>query len=365
MTSVAIDSKGQFAFYIPTVTYSCPSNTWNSHCCDINILKRSFGILIVLYSVVMILNLVMPELSEAAMNGMLIGAFLMWNVLNHRQSIMSSFDIFMTTIFGGLLMSAFCGTISLYFHIGRYLTKLTFSNFVMAIMMEICFDWITSIYIQLGSAFIMSIVFQFIQISFSVLLGGLQLAIGLSYLLKVGNIHRILVNNFHALTSIYLSPWENDSIYDFVRPNFINYKIKLNLLDYLLLMFYVIGAVFLTIRKEIYFRKNPNADHFFSECENIEEYNRNVARKRRKNCVIGIKRTSNGQLKIVSRCRRRHHYRSNVINERSPLISHWLESDESEDDVFESPNTNSRFMRTLSSESKERLAEIQNFDSQP
>lgn len=317
----------------------------------------------------MIFNLVLPELMESIMAGMLVGGFGTLVILKNCHVNMSSFDIFMTTIFGGCFMSAVFGTISLYFRIGRYLTKLTFSNLLMAIIMEMAFDHTTSPYLQLGGAFVMSLGFYFIQISFSVLLGGLLLFMGLSHLLKVGNIHRILVNNFHVLTTVYTSSSsaESDSIWSFVRHNYINYKIKMNTLDFTFLLFYIVFAIFLTIRKEIYFRENPNVldgDRFFSECENVGEYNRNVARNRLQHCLIGIQRSAvNGQLMIVSRCRRRHTFRSNIINERSPLISHWLASDEEEDEVFESPNTNSRYMRTLSSDSKERISAIQNFSA--
>lgn len=317
--------------------------------------------ILVIYSAVMILNLMMPDLIESTMNGMLIGSFFTLAYIKNRQLLMGNFDLFMTTIFGGLVASAICGTISLYFHIGRYLTKLTLSNLLMAIIMEVLFDCITSIYWQFGLAFVMSIGFLLIRISFSVFLGGFLLIIGLSNLLKVGNIHRILVNNFHALTTAYSFSAQDDSVWSVVRSNFINYKIKLNLLDWFLILFYVTGATVFTIRKEIYFRQNPDlfdSDGLFSDCDNIDQYNRRVGRNRRQKCVIGFR--SDGRLKIVSRCRR-HHYRSNVIHERSPLISHWIASDESEDEVFESPNSNLRYMQTLSSESKERIAAIQNF----
>lgn len=312
----------------------------------------------------MILNLVMPELIESIMNGLLVGTFTTLVIFKNHHIIVSNFDIFVTAVFGGCFMSGVFGTISLYFRIGRYLTKLTFSNLLIAIIMEIIFDCTTSAYVQIGGAILMSFGFYFISISFSVLLGGFLLIMGLSHLLKVGNIHRILINNFQVLTSIYS---ENDSVWSFVRPNFINYQIKLNLLDFTLLLVYFVASILLTIRKEIYFRNNPNlldADHFFSEYENIGEFNRKVARNRRENCLIGIQRSAaNGQLKIVSRCRRRHHYRSNVIHERSPLISHWIASDEEIDEVFESPESNLRYMRTLSSDSKERIDAIQKFNS--
>lgn len=115
------------------------------------------------------------------------------------------------------------------------------------------------------------------------------------------------------------------------------------------------------MRKEYYYRNHPELLEckLFSESE-IRDYNRRIARNRRVRCIIGIRQTG-GKLKIVSRCRR-HHYRSNVVHERSPLISHWIASDESEDEVFESPNPNSRYMSKLSSESKERVDAIQNFE---
>jgi hypothetical protein len=363
INSVAVDSNGHSSFYIPTVTYSCPANTWNEHCSDIDMLKRAFGVVLVLFSVVMILNLVMPELIEAMLSGLLVGAFWSLVYMKNHELMMSNFDRFMTTIFGGFFVSAIFGTISLYFRVGRYLTKFTFSNFLMAIIMEIFFDSVTSIYWQFGGAFVMSLFFCFVKLSFSVMLGGFLLICGLSHLLKVGNIHRVIINNFNALST---SSSTEDSVWDFERSNFINYKIQLNLLDYSLIMFYIVGSVLLTIRKEIYFRDNPNlydAEQFFSEYDDIYSYNRNVAKKRRDGRIIGIQKSSSrNQLRIVSRYRR-HHYRSNVINERSPLISHWIASDESEndDDVFESPNSNSRFMESLSAETKERVDAVQDF----
>lgn len=291
------------------------------------------------------------------MNGMLIGSFVSLSIITRRQLLMSNFDIFMITIFGGFLSSMFFGLISLYLPIGRYLTKFTFSNLVMAIVMEISFDNISSVYLQFGGAFIMSLGLCFIGISFSMFLGGQLLIMSLSHLLQIGNIHRILVNNFHALTSRYPSTSPEKSFWSFFRYNFINYKINLNLLDWTLILFYLIGATVLTLRKEIYFLENPDLVY---EDGNTDQFNRDLAKNRCQNCVIGIK--SNGRLNIVSRCRR-HHYRSNVIHERSPLISHWIETDESGDEVFESPNTNSRFMQTLSLESRERLGAIQNFNN--
>lgn len=137
-------------------------------------------------------------------------------------------------------------------------------------------------------------------------------------------------------------------------------------MDYLLLLIYVVGAIGLTIRKEKYFFEHPSVvdpDHIFSDSGDVHTYNCDVARRRRNNCIVGIERRRGQCNLIVSRCRRHHHYfRSNVINERSPLISHWLASEEGDDEVFESPESNARFMQRLSPESQERLNAIQNFE---
>lgn len=277
--------------------------------------------------------------------------------LRNQSFEMTNFDVFMTMVFSGLVSSAIFGTISLHFPMGRYLTKLMFCNLLMAFIMEIIFDCTSSIYIQLGGAFILSLSFVFIRISFSVYLGGLLLITGLSHLLKFGNLHRVLVNNFRVLTTAYDS---DDSLWSLSRQNFINYQIKLNLLDFSLIMFYIVGATLITIRKEIYFRENPAHEDDLFRHSDAEEHNRRNAMNRREKCVVGIR--SQQRLMIVSRCRR-HHYRSNVIHERSPLISHWVNSsDTSDDEVFVSPRTNLRYMRTLSSDSRDRLNAIQNFN---
>lgn len=286
----------------------------------------------------------------------------------------------MTVVFGGLFIAAIFATISLYFSTGRFLTKLTFANLLMAIVMEIFLETYTSVYWQFGSAFVVSIGFHVIKISFSVLLGGLLLIMGLSHLLKVGNIHRVFINNLYALTSVYTFPpkYSDDSVWSLERQNFINYHIQLNPLDYALILLYVIGAVVLTVRKEFYFYANPDqvdGNEFFNSNESIGEFNRGLARRRRDQSIVGIQgqrikigkiirisRFNKTKYSIsVSRCRR-HHYRSNVIHERSPLITHWLASDSDDDDVFVSPNSNLRYMRTLSSESRERIDQIQNFE---
>jgi CRISPR/Cas system-associated protein Cas10 (large subunit of type III CRISPR-Cas system) len=145
----------------------------------------------------------------------------------------------------------------------------------------------------------------------------------------------------------------------------INYDAPLLLWDYVLLLFYFIFAIILSIRKEKYFFEHPqvvNSSFIFSEGELIRDFNCEVARRRRDQRIVGIDRRTGPCGVLVSRCRRHHFFRSNVINERSPLISHWLTSDEGDDDVFESPESNSRYISRLSPESQERINAIQNFE---
>lgn len=358
INTVIVSPEGRSTFFIPAVTYSCPHNTWNAHCTDIDMLKRALSVLLVLYAIVLMLNLVMPELLEAAMNGMLAGSFTILMTTKSHQAEMSNFAIFMSTVIGGVFFAAVFAVIAFRFRIGRFLTKLTFSNLLMVVIFEVIFDSYTSIYLQFGGAFALAVVLHFVQVSFSVFLGGLLLINGLSLLLRVGNIHRMFINNFLSLSLEY--PSDDDSIWNFNRSNFINYKLELNLVDASLLIFYVIISILLTARREIFFRNNPNLfDGHMLLSETDEAFNRRVGKSRRDRKIVGI-RNSKGKLRLVSRYRR-HHYRSNVINERSPLISHWLTSEDSDDEVFVSPNSNSRFMRTLSSSSLERIDAIQNF----
>lgn len=356
INSVVFNDLGQPTFFIPIVAYSCPPNTWSSHCSDINVLKRSLSVCLVIFSTVMILNLVSRDMVEAVQNGLLIGSFLTFAHLNSSETEMSEFGVFMSTIFGGIALGGIFSVVALHFHIGRYLSKLVFSSIIMAIIMETFFEDTTSVYLQLGGTIVLSIGLACLELSCSVFLGGLLLIMGLSHLLKIGNIHRFIACNVNALTLALLP---GDSLWSFTRQNFINYKVRLNLLDFAFIVFYILSSIFFTIRKETYFRELETSE-LLNHSDNIEEYNRVNARKRRQNCVIGIRIQK--RLNLVSRCRRPH-YRSNVIHERSPLISHWVASDDSEDvdDVFVSPNSNSRFMRTLSSDSRERVEAIQNF----
>jgi len=365
--SMVKDSQGNVAFYVPAVTYACPPNTWNLHCTDVSVLKRAMSILLVFLTLVLIFNLMMPELIESILNGMIIGFAAATFFLQSHHLGLSNFEIFITIILWSFVVGAVCGFIALYFHVGRFLTKLTFANLLVIFAMEIFVDAVSSPYIQFSVAFSIAVLFHLSKVSFSVLLGGLLFIMSLSQVLKIGNLHRIPINNFYALTHVYkISNTPTESVWNVTHANFINYSIELNAADYALLLFYVVASILLTIRKENYFRDNPHlldAEHFFSSSSDIEQFNRATARRRRRKCLVGIRATASNQYRIVSRSRR-HQFRSNVINERSPLISHWLASDEGDDEVFESPESNTRFLRALSSGSRERIDAIQNFDEQ-
>lgn len=76
INTVVKGKNGEISFYVPVVTYSCPQNSWSEHCSDISFLKSALSVVLVMHSIVMVLNLLVPDLMEAIMNGMLIGGFL-------------------------------------------------------------------------------------------------------------------------------------------------------------------------------------------------------------------------------------------------------------------------------------------------
>lgn len=367
--TIVIDEDGNTAFYVPSHSYSCPYNKWGKYCSEISPLRRSFAILVTLIAVVLMVNLVLPTLMDGVLCGMLFGGFGTMIYLKSYTFDLSNVEIFLLTAIGGFLISTLIATITSYIKMGSYLTRLLFSIILLTYFMELCSENVSSIPIQLALAFALSILLVFVQITFSVILGGLILIIGLSQLLKVGNLHRPLINNFHIFTTSYaLSNDDNiTSFMDILRPNFINYKITLNAVDYSLLLFYLLITIILTIRKERFFEINANMLRprkiFYGRNESVNEFNRLNGRKRRQRQLLGSTGTTHNEVKIVSRCRR-HHFRSNVLNERSPLIAGWLSSSDDDcDEVFISPQSNSRYMSQLSPESADRISAIQKFNN--
>lgn len=366
--TIVIDEDGNTALYVPSHSYSCPYSKWGKYCSEISPLRRSFAILVILIAVILMVNLVLPTLMDGVLSGMLFGGFGTMIYLKSYTFDLTNVEIFLLTAFGGFLISTLIATISSYIKMGFYMTRLLFSIILLTYFMELYFDDVSSIPIQLALAFAFSILLVFVQITFSVILGGLILIIGLSQLLKVGNLHRPLINNFHIFTTSYaLSNDDNiTSFMDILRPNFINYKITLNAVDYSLLLLYLLVTVILTIRKERIFENNTSMLRsrkiFFARDESVDEFNRLNGRKRRQRQLLGSTGTTHNEVKIVSRCRR-HHFRSNVLNERSPLIAGWLSSSDDEcDEVFISPQSNSRYMSQLSPASADRISAIQKFD---
>lgn len=193
INTIVRSKNGEIAYYIPSVTYSCPQNSWNSHCSDVSFLRRALAVLLVIHSIVIILNLLAPDLIEAFLNGMLYGGVISIIFIKSNQLIIQGFDYFITIIIGAFFVAAILGTCALYLPIGRYLTKLTFSCLLMAFIMEIIFEDFTSPYAQFFLAFLISIGLHYIKVTFSVFVGGLVLIVNLSYLIEIGNLHRILI----------------------------------------------------------------------------------------------------------------------------------------------------------------------------
>lgn len=365
--TLVIDEDGNSAFYVPSHSYSCPYNKWGKYCSEISTLRRSFAIVVILIAVVLMVNLFLPSFMDGVLSGMLFGGFGTMIYLKSYTFGLSNVEIFLLTVFGGFLISSIIATVSSYIQMGSYMSRLLFSFILFTYFMELTFEDFSSIPIQYALAFAFSILLIFVQITFSVILGGMILIIGLSQLLKVGNLHRPLINNFHIFTTSYaLSNDDNiTSFMDIIRPNFINYKITLNAVDYSLLVLYLLITVILTIRKERFFENNTQIGSrkmFHGRDESVNEFNRLNGRKRRQRQLLGSTGTTHNEVKIVSRCRR-HHFRSNVLNERSPLIAGWLSSSDDDcDEVFISPQSNSRYMSQLSPASADRISAIQKFD---
>lgn len=310
----------------------------------------------------MILNLMSPDFIESILNGMLFGALLTVVFVKTHNIEFQPFDYFILIIIGACFMSAIIGLVTLYIPTGRYLSKVTFSAFVVIFIMEIFFETIISVYLQFIMAIVLSIMISFIPITFAVITGSIILILNMSYLLKVGNLHRIVVNNFIAITTFPVG-FEDESYFDFIRPNYINYRVSLNIVDYGLILFFILCSIYLTFRKEKYFFGHPNVvqrDNIFSDSASIRDYNCEVARRRRDQCIVGIRRTSKrGGYRVISRCRKHLHFKSNLINERSPLISHWMTNDDEEDIFRTPPDTSSKIKINTSSSSDQQQTPVE------
>lgn len=246
------------AYFVPVASYSCVPNTWSLNCTDNNFVKRGFSIVLILFSVVMILNLMAPEFIESILNGMLFGGFGTILFIESFDLSLQGFDYFITVIVGSFVVSAVLGLITIYFAIGRFLSKFTLSLFCVLFGMEIFFDTITSAYLEIIFAMILSILLSFVPITCSVILGSLLLVLNISFLINFGNLHRFMINNYLALTTLPVESI-NETYYDFIRPNYINYTVTLTYIDYFLLVLYIVLSIYFTIRKEKFFSVHPEA----------------------------------------------------------------------------------------------------------
>ncbi|CAG9805492.1 unnamed protein product [Chironomus riparius] len=265
--------NGKMTYYVPVASYSCEPNTWSSHCTENDFVKRGFSIVLILFSVVMILNLMAPEFIESILNGMLLGGFITILLMKSYDFDLQGFDYFITVIVGSFVVSAILGLITIYFAIGQFMSKFTLSLFFVVFIMEIFCDNITSAYLEVIIAIILSILLTFVPITCAVFLGSLILTLNISFLFKYGNLHRFMINNFLALTTL---PGEsiNETYFDFIRPNYINYKVSLSYVDFIMLILYIVMSIYFTYRKETFFSGHPEAleqNVIRTEYERMEE----------------------------------------------------------------------------------------------
>ncbi|XP_070494461.1 uncharacterized protein [Chironomus tepperi] len=258
INTVIKGKNGKMAYFVPIASYSCPQNTWSSSCKENNFVKRGFSVVLILFSIVMIFNLMGPEFIESMLNGMLFGGFGTILLIESYSIGLQGIDYFITVIIGSFVVAAVLGLITIYFEIGQYLSKFTLGLFFVIFVMEIFFDSVTSVYLEVIIAIILSIILTFVPMTCAVFLGCLILNLNISFLLKFGNLHRFMINNFLALTTL---PAEsiNESYFDFIRPNYINYKVSLNYVDYIMLVIYIVMSIYFTIRKEKFFFVHPEA----------------------------------------------------------------------------------------------------------
>ena len=318
------------------------------------------------------MNLILPRLVEAVISGALLGGFGTVIVLEKSELGFTNFEIILCVIIGAIFMGSLLGFIGAYVPpVGAILTRFILANILVSYFFETFFGSYSSTILQLVFSMLLSLGLAWINITFSVILGGFLLVLGYSQLAR-GNIHRALMNHIHSLLySFSLGTTPSSSIRTPLKYNPINYYVELTCFDYFLLGCFIISATFGTMIKQKYLERYPDGHQGILRDDSNQ--NNALDRKRRRLYYDTIRSQESRfvlqslkwslashyyiSIRIISRHRRRHYYRSNVVNDRSPLISRW--TSEGDDEVFESPESNSRFIRQLSSDSKERLSVIQ------
>jgi hypothetical protein len=283
-----------------------------------------------------------PEFIESILNGLLYGCFASVLFLKSFNIEMSTLDYFLTVIISSFIVSALLGLATVHLAFGRYLTKFTLSMLFVIFTMEIFFDFITSADLQLIIASILSIILAFVPYTFSVILGCFILILNISFLLKFGNLHRFVMNNYLAITTL---PAEsiNETYFDFIRPNYINYKVYPNFFDLILLVFCIVFSIYFTIRKEKYFRGHPEAmrpDPIFVELEEARCIGGDLESRRQKELVNGCTEHNDRR-----HCRRHLFERHPALNDKSPLLMQWLAGSDDETETFHTPPETSATVR--------------------
>lgn len=327
---------------MPVVTYSCPPNTWSAHCTENDFTRRGISIVLVIHSIVLMLTLMAPDFIESVLSGMLYGGFGTILLIKSYGFEVQIFDYFIVVIIGAFFASAFFGTITLYWGIGRYLTKLTFSIFIIVFCVEIFFSGIVSPILQFIASIILSVALSFTSTTFSSFLGCLILILNFSYLSKFGNLHRFTMNNFLALTTV-LSENNSETYFDFIRPNYINYKVTLNFVDVLMIIFYILTSLYLTFRKEIFFFEHPlmlENDNIFVNERIIPDHDCNIPRQRN-NEIIVIRGTC-AQYYEVLRSRRRLTYGIPIPQRPGSVPTHRERSSSEDDGLYHTPDGSPR-----------------------
>lgn len=346
MTRVS-HKNGNFSYYIPGHTYSCENGLWVKHCIESSILSRMFGALIILVSIVQMFNILLPNFVESFINGGILGTTWMLFFELFFEWELTHFEVILSSVFVGLLVAVVFGVMSCYVRrIGCFSSRFIVSYIVFVYVLEYAEREYVSLILQILVAFVVSVGLMWLNFTFSVISGAIFLVHGLSNILR-GNLHRVLLNNFESMAAPPKSLFN-----PIVKENYINYSLPLNPIDIILIVFYLVIVIVVTMRKEFYYKENPEIfecrPNFFSNSlQTSSDYNKTNARRRSQR-RYGALQNGRDHLRKLSFRGRRHYYYRTASGGRNPLISHWAR-DESEgsDNVFESPESNSRFMSRL------------------
>lgn len=237
------------------------------------------------------MNIIRPRMIEGIINGAMCGGFMTIVVLEKINAGFSSFEIILCVILGAILTGAFVGFIGAYIpQVGAILTRFIVANILVSYFFETFFSNYSSTSLQLIFSILLSLGLAWINITFSVILGGFLLVLGYSYLAK-GNIHRALINHIHSLLYSYsLGTTPSSTIWTPLKYNPINYYVELTCFDYFLLGCFIVSATFGTMIKHKYLERYPDGQQgLFGSMESDGDINNESNRKRRRMYYDSIK----------------------------------------------------------------------------